>query len=179
MEPQPARATYHDGRVKLDAPADWPEGTRLSVIPLPSQEAIPQLNGHAIIAGFGLSGRSVGDLLDRAGVPYTVVETNPDTVATQRALGRKIVEGSVTDPAALLGAGLHDAGIVALTIPNEDAVLKATSIVRKLRPDIYIVARTNYSSKGMQASQLGADEVIKAEQAVALQFYEILSRRIR
>ncbi len=179
MEPHPARATYRDGLVCLDAPMDWPEGIRLSVVPLPHQGDAAPLTGHAIIAGFGLSGRSVGDLLDRAGVPYTVVETNPETVATQRSLGRTIVEGSVTDPAALLGAGLHEAGIVALTIPDEDAVLKATSIVRKLRPDIYIVARTNYSSKGMQASKLGADEVIKAEQAVALQFYEILSRRIR
>jgi hypothetical protein len=31
----------------------------------------------------------------------------------------------------------------------------------------------------MKASQLGADEVIKAEQAVALQFYDKLSRRLR
>jgi hypothetical protein len=32
---------------------------------------------------------------------------------------------------------------------------------------------------GHKASQLGADDVIKAEQAVALQFYEKLSSRIR
>jgi hypothetical protein len=31
----------------------------------------------------------------------------------------------------------------------------------------------------MQAAQLGANEVIKAEQAVALQFYERLRERIR
>ena len=78
----------------------------------------------------------------------------------------------------MVQAGLSSATILALTIPDEDAVLRATSLARRLQPDIYIIARTNYSSKGMQASQLGADDVVKAEQAVALHFYDRLSRRI-
>jgi CPA2 family monovalent cation:H+ antiporter-2 len=120
----------------------------------------------------------VADLLDSAKLPYTVVERNSATVETQLALGRKIVRGDATNADTLISAGLHDAAILALTIPDEDAVLEATSLARRLRPDIYIIARTNYSSKGMQASQLGADEVIKAEQAVALLFYDKLSQRI-
>ena len=112
-------------------------------------------------------------------VVMLVVEQNPVTVETQRALGREIVEGDARDAETLIAAGLNDAAVLALTIPDEDAVLKATSLARRLRPDIYIIARTNYSSKGMQASQLGADEVIKAEQAVALLFYDKLRRRIR
>ena len=46
------------------------------------------------------------------------------------------------------------------------------------RPKMYIIARTNFSSQGMKASQLGADDVIKAEQAVALQFYDRIARHI-
>ena len=84
-----------------------------------------------------------------------------------------------TGAETLVRAGLNRAAILALTIPDEDAVLDAIALARRLRPEIYIIARTNYSSKGMRASQLGADEVIKAEQAVALQFYDKLSRRIQ
>jgi hypothetical protein len=29
----PIFGTYHDGRVELDAPVDWPEGARLAVFP--------------------------------------------------------------------------------------------------------------------------------------------------
>ena len=87
-------------------------------------------------------------------------------------------EGSGTDADTLVRAGLNTASILALTIPDEEAVLRGTSLARRLRPEIYIIARTNYSSKGMKASQLGADEVIKGEQAVAFQFYDKLSRRI-
>ncbi len=178
MTEQARSATFRNGRIELDEPADWPEGARLTVVPVEQTDESIRIEGHVIIVGFGLAGRYVADLLDSANVSYVVVEKNPATVETQRALGRTVVEGDATSGDTLTAAGLHNAAIIALTIPDEDAVLKATSLARRLRPDVYIVARTNYSSKGMRASQLGADEVIKAEQAVALQFYEKLSRRI-
>jgi len=131
-----------------------------------------------IIAGFGLAGRYVADLLQGVGIRFTVIERNAVTVATQRALGREIIFGDVTSAETLERAGLHEAGLLALTVPDEDAVLKGIALARRLRPDIYIIARTNYSSKGMRASQLGADDVVKAEQAVALQFYERLSQHL-
>lgn len=174
-----APATFVDGLVRLDAPVDWLEGTKLLVTPSLPVDWNGHLDGPIIIVGFGLPGRCVADLLDHAKLPYTIVEKNPVTVETQRALGRNIVQGDAADADTLVAAGLNTASILALTIPDEDAVLAATSLARRLRPEIYIIARTNYSSKGMKASQLGADEVIKAEQAVALQFYDKLSRRLR
>lgn len=178
MNDQSKGATFRDRQVRFDEPVDWPEGTRLIVTPIEPIETGMPIEGHVIIVGFGLAGRCVADLLDSAKQSYTVVERNHTTVETQSALGRKIVEGDATEAETLIAAGLHSAAIVALTIPDEDEVLKATALARRLRPDVYIIARTNYSSKGMQALQLGADEVIKAEQAVALQFYDNLSRRI-
>jgi CPA2 family monovalent cation:H+ antiporter-2 len=178
MDDHSRGATYRNRQVHLDEPADWREGTRLAVTPIELEETAAPIDGNVIIVGFGLSGRCVADLLDQARLPYTVIEQNPVTVETQRALGREIVEGDATNVETLIAAGLNDAAVLALTIPDEDAVLKATSLARRLRPDIHIIARTNYSSKGMQASQLGADEVIKAEQAVALLFYDKLRRRI-
>lgn len=178
MSDEPRGATFCGGQIRLDEPAAWPEGARLIVTPAKAPEPRAPIEGHVIIVGFGLAGRCVADLLDEARLPYTVVERNPTTVATQRALGRTILQGDATKAEMLMAAGLHDAAMVALTIPDEDAVLEATTLARRLRPDVYIIARTNYSSKGMQASRLGADEVIKAEQAVALLFYDKLRRRI-
>ncbi|UCF34801.1 MAG: NAD-binding protein [Phycisphaerales bacterium] len=168
-----------NGEIVLEEAADWPEGTELIVAPLlPEDSVIERPDGHVIIVGFGLAGRYVAELAQAARLPFTVLEKNPVTVETQRALGRDIVLGDATEKESLLKAGLADAAILALTIPDEEAVLKATSLVRRLRPNIYIIARTTYSSKGMRASQLGADEVVKAEQAVALQFYEKLRIRL-
>ena len=171
-------AVYRDGRIHLEQETDWPEGTRLRVTPVYPPAPEWQLQGHVIIVGFGLAGRCVVDLLEQAKVPYTIVERNPVTVATQRALGRQIIFGNAVEAKVLTDAGLADASILALTIPDEDAVVEATALARRLKPDIFIIARTNYSSKGMQASQVGANDVIKAEQAVALQFYDKLNKRI-
>ena len=171
-------ATFLGGNIVLDQAPDWPEGARLAVRPAAAESNGAKLDGHVIIVGFGLAGRCVADLLDHARLPYTILEKNQVTVDTQRALGRRAVVGAAADPRSLIEAGLTTAAILALTVPDEDAVLQATSIARRLRPEIYIIARTNYSSKGMQASQLGADDVIKAEQAVAIQFYERLSRKL-
>ena len=171
-------AVFRNGRVELDEPVDWHEGQRLTVFPLAPAPVPIDHSGHVIIVGFGLAGRCVADLLDSVAIPYVIIEKNPATVATQCSLGRRIYEGNASDAALLMEAGLASASILALTIPDEDAVLKATSIARRLRPEIYIIARTQYASKGMAVSQLGADDVIKAEHAVALQFYERLRFRL-
>ena len=171
-------AVFRERKVELDDQAYWPDGTRLMVMPVSQPDSASGLDGPVIIVGFGLAGRCVADLLDQAKLPYTIIERNPVTVETQRALGRNIMHGEAANAETLVKAGLNTASILALTIPDEDAVLNAIALARRLRPKIYIIARTNYSSKGMRASQLGADDVIKAEQAVALQFYEKLSFRI-
>jgi len=111
------------------------------------------------------------------GVGLTIVEQNAETVETQRSLGHDIIKGDITTRTTFIQAGITEASILALTIPDEEAVLRATSLARELNPDIFILARTNYSSKGMEASQLGADIVIKAEQAVARQFREQVALR--
>ena len=171
-------ATVRGGLIELDRPSDWPDGTRLQVTPLVPLDRNSSSLDHVIIVGFGLVGRCVADLLNHAKIRYTIVERNPVTVATQRALGREIVEGNATDVETLRQAGLATTSVLALTIPDEEAVLSATALARRLRPEIYIIARTQYASKGMKAAQLGADDVVKAEQAVALQFFDKLSYRI-
>ena len=129
-------ATYRDQQVHLDGPADWPDGTRLIITPILQPETQKHAVGNVIIVGFGLAGRCVADLLDGAKVPYTIIEKNPVTVETQRALGRRIIKGDATDTHTLIEAGLNTATIVALTIPDEAAVLEATSLARRLRPEV-------------------------------------------
>lgn len=172
-------ATYEKGVIRLAARVDWPEGTPVSVrvADVETREDDGDLD-RVIIAGFGLAGRWVADIFDRHGIEYVIVEKNAETVDTQTKLGRSIVEGDIASEETLRQAGIEQASILALTIPDDQAVLRATSLARSLRPGIYIVARTTYSSAGMQASQLGADDVIKAEQVVARQFYEKLLCKI-
>ena len=170
---------YEDGVVRLSANVSWPDGTRVAVRVADVGPTAPGKKlGKVIVAGFGLSGRWIADIFDRHEIEYVVVEKNPETVKAQRKLGRAVIEGDISEEETLRQAGIDKASILALTVPDEQAVLDATRLARSIKPGIYIVARTLYSSSGMRASQLGADEVIKAEQAVARQFYEMLLRKI-
>jgi len=180
-KPQPNEylGIYDKGTIRLSASVSWPDGTPVTVriADVDYDEAARHL-GKVIIAGFGLAGRWIADIFDRHSIDYVIVEKNRDTIESQRKLGRTVIEGNIADEDTLRRAGVEDAGILALTVPDEQAVLEATRLARAIKPGIYIVARTLYSSSGLQASQLGADEVIKAEQVVARQFYEMLLRKI-
>jgi Trk K+ transport system NAD-binding subunit len=171
--------TYRDGRIELDGDVSWPAGAKVRVHPVEAEDVrVAARDGRVVVAGFGLAGRGVAELLDKSKIEYTIIERNVDTIATQGRLGRAVVCGDVSDASVLVAAGVPDASVIALTVPDEDAVLKAIAISRRLNPRIYIVARTMYASRGIEARRLGADDVIKSEQAVAIQFFELLRARM-
>lgn len=132
-----------------------------------AQSNEPALASYVIIAGFGVVGRSLADRLDVSDVPYCIVDMNQATINTQRRLGRHAIYGDVSNAEVLESAGIERADAVMLTIPDDEATLRACQVVREHRPDVYIAARTSFLSKAMQAMQLGADMVVVEEVATA------------
>jgi voltage-gated potassium channel Kch len=128
---------------------------------------VPRSPRKVIVAGFGPVGRAIAHKFEDAGVSVVVIETNQTTIVRQRELARQMVHGDVTDRQVLLKAGVRDADALILTIPNEQAAVRACILARELSPDIYIAARTNYLSQGLLATQAGADEVIVEEVVTA------------
>lgn len=173
------RGVYRGGHIELLEPVAWPDGTPVLVRPAhdePSPDAL--ISGDVIIAGFGLGGRYVADLLEKSAIAYVVVERNAETVKTQRALGRRVIDGDVSQRSTLEQAGAATAAALALTIPDERAVIRATGVARELNPALYIIARTTHASCAIKAKQLGADEVINAEQLAATLFHDKLRAKI-
>lgn len=130
--------------------------------------AAPVKPRHIIIAGFGPGGRSLADRLTVLGVPYVIVDLNAQTVQRQAKAGRQIIFGDISNPDVLEAAGLAQADAVMVTIPDDDAALRAVAAVRQASPDVFIGVRTQFLSGKVQALSLGADEVVVAEIEVAL-----------
>jgi voltage-gated potassium channel Kch len=175
---QSVRGRVADGRVVTTGALPWSEGTEVLIQPMHPGFPGSTTSGHVIVAGFGLPGRCAVELLAVLDIPHIIVEQNPETVAAQRTLGRRIMLGDITLEDTLIRAELSTASMLALTIPDEAAVLRATEMARRLNPEVYIVARTNHSSKGMEAVRLGANEVVKAEEVVARRFRAIIASRL-
>jgi voltage-gated potassium channel Kch len=138
---------------------------------------MPETSGQpgspfVLIAGFGIPGRFVAELLDFHGIAHCVIEQNP--VVAERCTTTRIVTGDVRDEAVLQQAGIESATLVALTLPLESVVHEAIQVVRRLRPDVRIIARVNFTSAGLIAQKLGADQVVVEEQLAAREFFRLI-----
>jgi CPA2 family monovalent cation:H+ antiporter-2 len=132
------------------------------------------MTGHTIVAGYGLPGRAVVDLLHAHGVPHCVIELNPETVQRCAKVGTPIIEGDCTDPQVLRAAGIEHASTFIIAIPHEKMAVEATRQARLLNQSVRIVTRCHYLSTGIEAKAHGANDIIVSEQVVATE----LSRRI-
>jgi CPA2 family monovalent cation:H+ antiporter-2 len=144
--------------------------------PAKEQSDAESLSGHAVIAGYGLPGRAVGDLLRARNIHYCVIELNADTVRRCEQTV-PIIEGDVVEEDTLRRAGIEKSWLLAITVPSDGAVLQAIAIARRLNPAIHIVARCRFISSGLQAHRAGANEVIVEEQAVASEFVKVIEAR--
>jgi CPA2 family monovalent cation:H+ antiporter-2 len=176
--PDPAEATPADQpQPSPDAlPASAPAGGTPT-----ATHAHPPHPPHrrAVIAGFGVVGRAVADHLEVHRVPYTVVELNPMTVQTQQRLGRRAVYGDIGNPAVLEALGIEHCDAVFLTVPDDDAILRACQAIRNLAPHVHIVARTSFLATAFQATSAGADDVSIAEVAVAEDMVKRVLKRLK
>lgn len=128
------------------------------------------LSNHAIIAGFGIPGRAVAELLDERRIPWCVIELNPATVQRCARGGVAIIEGNVGHPETLRRAGIERAAIFAVAVPSDAAVLEAVEAARQINPHIRIIARCRHVSTALEATRRGANDVVSEEQVVAEAF---------
>ncbi len=144
--------------------APWVKSTLLGE---DSEEMVAPGPRHVIVGGFGPVGRRIAEVLDRAGVSHTVVELNPDTVIEQLRRRKSIVFGDVANSHVLESAGLGHADALILTIPDEEAALRACALARRRRPKMFIAARTGLLAGQGAALATGADHVVVEEMATA------------
>jgi K+:H+ antiporter len=118
------------------------------------------LEGHVIIAGYGLNGRNLAHVLKEAGIPYFIIELNPVTVREAGAAGEVILYGNVSSRVILEEAGVRRAKGVVFAISDPFTTRLGVKAARGLNPDLFILVRTRYITEIDELMRLGADEVI-------------------
>jgi CPA2 family monovalent cation:H+ antiporter-2 len=141
------------------------------------QERTANLSGHVLIAGYGLSGRNVGQILRRFDIPFLYVELNADSVSRGRRNGEFIVYGDITSREVLHELGIERARALVLAINDPASLARGISIARQCNPDLFILARTRYVAEREHLLTLGADQVIPDEFEASLQLGANLMRR--
>lgn len=119
-----------------------------------------RMEGHFIICGYGRIGRQVVAEFQRKGVPFVVIEQNPEVAQEAREKGIPIIEGDATLDGVLETAGVGRAkGLVAVADSDADNVFVVLS-ARSLNPNLFIVARSETEEGENKLHKAGADRVI-------------------
>ena len=140
-----------------------PERIRLGTIREAPGEDDEPLRDHLIVIGYGVNGRNVARAASIAGIPFVVVDMNPNLVGMARAAGVPIHYGDATRPALLQHLEISKAKAVAVAISDAAATRQIVALARGLNPRCTIVARTRYVAEVETLVQLGATTVVPEE----------------
>jgi CPA2 family monovalent cation:H+ antiporter-2 len=130
-----------------------------------------KLRDHLIIVGFGLNGRNLARAAAKTGIPYAVIEMNPQTVRQEREKGEPIFYGDASQEEVLVQANAAEARILVIVISDPLAVRRMTAMARRMNPRLFILVRTRYLSEMKGLHELGANEVIPEEFETSIEIF--------
>jgi len=138
-----------------------------------------RLRDHTIIAGYGVNGRNLAQVLRETEVPFVVVEMDGETVRQEQTKGVPISFGDVTHPQALRRLGIQQARALVLAISDPIATRRAVKVARQLNPDIHIIARTRYLREIEDLRAIGADQVVPEEFETSIEIFSLVLQHYR
>ena len=124
---------------------------------------------HVIVVGYGRVGRRVADALAEQSVAHVVIESDLARVDSLREAGRSAILGNGVRDEVLKLAGIADARLLLLAVPNGLEAGEVVAHARKLQPNLRIVARAHLDEEVEHLKAQGANRVIMGEREIARQ----------
>lgn len=121
---------------------------------------IDQLRDHYILCGFGRVGEEIAREFHERGMPFVVVENNPDTIQGAIDSGYLLIEGDAASDEVLLQAGVLRAKTLLAASDSDSGNTYITLTAKALNPKIFVVARAGKRESYARAMRAGADRVI-------------------
>jgi voltage-gated potassium channel len=130
---------------------------------------LEQLKDHFIICGYGRIGGVIADEFQRQGIPYVVVDRDPERVHAVIARGGMAVEADASREDVLRRIGIDRArGLIAAVGTDAENVYTVLT-ARVLRPDLFIIARIESEDAEPKLKRAGADRVLSPYQLGGVQ----------
>jgi voltage-gated potassium channel len=124
-----------------------------------NKKMIDKLNDHYIVCGFGRVGRGAASELQRARVPFLVVDNNEDRVEWAMKAGMLAALADATNDETLRDAGvLRAKGLIATLSSDADNLFMILS-AKALKPSLLVSARIASEETERKMRLAGADYV--------------------
>lgn len=136
------------------------------------QPAPREQHKHAIVIGHGRVGKVVTSFLREHKVPYIATDRDAASVTEDRKNGHEVYFGDATHTAFMKACGIMDAAAVIVTVGSESSVDAIVLGVRKLRPDVLIVARARDTEHARHLYAIGVTDAVPETVEASLQISE-------
>lgn len=134
------------------------------------------MRNHYIVCGYGRIGRQLVADLREARRSVVVVEKSAELVRELRENDIPVVHGDATDEDTLLEAGINRASGLISGLPSDSVNVFVTLVARELKPDLFILARTNDERNRKKLIQAGAAHVVAPSNVGALRMAQVILR---
>lgn len=125
-----------------------------------SMKTIQKLKDHFIVCGFGRMGSFVCHQFHARGIPFVVVEHDPQVQDKIVEAGYFLSPGDATEEDVLLTANIdHARGLVSV-LDTDAANVYVVLTARELNPGLYVVARAGEEDADKKLRRAGANRVI-------------------
>lgn len=145
---------------------DWLGKRRLAresrlPVSLTGEQAIPPQ--HVVLCGFGRVGHALGKALEEFGLPYVVIERDPDIIRRLQIRGTPCLYGDASHYELLTQARAADASLIIVALPEIEPAALAVRRIRTLNPHVHILARAHGQMEAEKLAAVGASEILQPE----------------
>jgi len=133
---------------------------------------LAKLKNHYIVCGYGRIGSIVAEGLEREGVPFCVVDKDPNLEKILEDKGYLYLIGDATDESVLREAGIERAKGVLGLLATDAANLYLTITAKGLNPDVTVLARALDEKAEMNLIKGGADKVVSPYKIAGLRILQ-------
>ena len=124
------------------------------------QKKIQQLEGHAVVCGYGRNGKQAVTKLNKFGKSLVVIENDDNLTSELEEKQLLYIKGDATEDAVLEKAGIKNASSLITTLPSDADNLYVVLSSRQLNKELTIVSRASNDSSDSKLRIAGADNVI-------------------
>ena len=140
-----------------------PVGREIAIPPASSREGIPR----AVIVGAGPVGSRTASQLETKGYDACLVDLSPVNLHSFAQQGFRTVAGDAAEDAVLDRADVAHAGLVVVTVPDDQAALRIVAAVRRVNATATLLVRCRFQASAARLRARGATDVISEEAELA------------
>jgi voltage-gated potassium channel len=140
------------------------------------ERSLAALEGHVIVCGWGRLGRAVTEEFVRSGVPYAVIEEDPNVAARLDAAGCPVIVASASEEGILGEAGVKRARALVAATGSEAVNVFIVLAAREENREIAIYARAETEAGARRLRSAGASQVVSPYQLAGLRLAHAIVR---